>query len=97
MVSDKAFIFHICIPCGRIFYNEVEVICQGQYQISRSHLSKQEGQVHLNFCEDHRHFFFLFAVSEKKNFEEFLYVRKVRVAPPPPPPLHPPEPSLLTD
>ena len=37
MVSDRAFIFHVFIPCGKTFSfsTKVKVICQGK--ISRSH------------------------------------------------------------
>ena len=39
MVSDRAFIFHMCIPCGNFFFG-VKLICQCLGQISRSHYQK---------------------------------------------------------
>ena len=45
MVNDRAFMFHICIPCNTTFFfgTMAKVICQGQGQISRSHIKKKGG------------------------------------------------------
>ena len=43
MLSDRTFIFHMCISCGKTFLvgTKVKVICQGSGQISRSHCLKK--------------------------------------------------------
>ena len=39
IVSERAFIFHMCIPCVRPFFGtSVKATCQGQ--ISRSHFKR---------------------------------------------------------